>query len=80
MQSQAVVKERHNWVGRVIATIATCGIYGFWWLYNVMQDGNEHYHRDWWWEDQLPGAVAHLDRVAPAPRSGGIDPCHGCDS
>jgi hypothetical protein len=54
-------KGRHNWVGRALATLATCGVYGFWWLYDVMEDLNEHYRVNWWWEDQLPGAMAALD-------------------
>jgi hypothetical protein len=29
----------------------TCGIYGLWWLYNLMVEGNQHFDRDWAWED-----------------------------
>jgi len=46
-----------NYVGRVIATIFTCGIYGYFWLYNVMDDGNRHFATNWAWEDSLAQAV-----------------------
>jgi hypothetical protein len=46
-----------NYVGRIIATIFTCGIYGFFWLYNVMDDGNRHFAENWAWEDSLAQAV-----------------------
>lgn len=58
----APTKGRHNWVGRVIASLATCGIYYFWWLYDVMGELNEHYTGNWWWEDQLPAALERLGR------------------
>jgi hypothetical protein len=61
VSSQAPMKvARHNWLGRVLATLATCGLYGFWWIYDIMRDGNENYRGDWWWEDQLQGAVGQL--------------------
>jgi hypothetical protein len=53
-------KQRHNWVGRVLATLGTCGIYGFWWLADMMRELNEHYRGNWWWEDQLVGAVRSI--------------------
>jgi hypothetical protein len=46
-----------NYVGRIIATIFTCGIYGLFWLYNVMDDGNRHFATNWEWEDSLAQAV-----------------------
>jgi Domain of unknown function (DUF4234) len=46
-----------NYVGRIIATIFTCGIYGFFWLYNIMDDGNRHFAENWAWEDSLAQAV-----------------------
>jgi hypothetical protein len=61
MEAQAPDKTtRHSWVGRVVATLATCGIYGLWWIYDLMRDGNDNYRGDWWWEDQLPGAISTL--------------------
>jgi hypothetical protein len=50
-------KRNHNYVGRVIATIFSFGIYGFWWTYNVMTEGNAHFYQDWRWEDELAAAV-----------------------
>jgi len=54
------VNAKHNYVGRVIATIATCGIYVFWWFYDVMTEGNEHYTHNWHWEDALVASVQQL--------------------
>ena len=39
-------------------TIVTCGIYGFWWLYDIMVDGNRHFEHNWRWEDGLGGVGA----------------------
>jgi hypothetical protein len=54
------MKERHNYVGRVIATLVTCGFYALWWEYNVMNDANEHYDHNWRWEDSLAASVQQL--------------------
>ena len=35
----------------------TCGIYAFFWLYNVMEDGNRHFATNWAWEDSLAQAL-----------------------
>jgi hypothetical protein len=51
------VKGEHNYVGRILATVFTCGIYGLWWLYDVQRDGNEHFFENWPWEDGLAGSV-----------------------
>lgn len=48
---------KHNYVGRIVATIVTGGIYALWWYYNVMDDLNRHFRANWAWEDQLAGAV-----------------------
>jgi hypothetical protein len=29
----------------------------FWWLYDVMVEGNRHFEHVWRWEDQLAAAV-----------------------
>ena len=55
-------KQRHGYVGRVVALLATCGIYGLWWLYDVMVEANANYRRDWAAEDALWVAVGSLDR------------------
>jgi len=49
-------KQPHNYVGRVIATVLT-GIYAFWWLYNIMDEGNRHFEENWVWEDSLRHAL-----------------------
>jgi uncharacterized protein DUF4234 len=54
------MKERYNYAGRVVATILTCGIYGLWWEYNIMNDANEHYDHNWLWEDALAASVQQL--------------------
>jgi hypothetical protein len=56
----ARVKGPHNYLGRIVATIASCGIYSFWWLADLMREGNQHFHHNWEWEDALAGAVQSL--------------------
>jgi hypothetical protein len=55
------VKLTDNYVGRIIATVATCGIYEFWWLHNMMVVGNRHLETNWAWEDALVAAVPALN-------------------
>lgn len=55
----------HNYVGRIIATVVTCGIYTLWWQYDIMTETNRHFERDWAWEDSLAHAVVSL-ASAPA--------------
>lgn len=54
------MKAPHNYVGRIIATIFTLGIYGFWWEYDVMTEGNNHFEHNWAWEDDLAQSVQQL--------------------
>jgi hypothetical protein len=54
------LKQRHNYVGRALATLFTCGIYGLWWTYDVMVDGNRHFEHNWTWEDDLARSVQSL--------------------
>jgi len=54
------MSQRHNYVGRVVATLLTCGIYALWWEYNIMTEGNEHYDHNWRWEDSLAASVQQL--------------------
>jgi hypothetical protein len=51
------MKGKHNYVGRIIVTIVTCGIYGLWWTYDVMVEWNRHYEHNWRWEDGLAASV-----------------------
>lgn len=44
-------KGPHNIGGRVAALLGSCGLYGLWWLYDVMVQGNENYVHDWPRED-----------------------------
>lgn len=53
-------KQRHGYVGRVVALLATCGLYGLWWTYDVMRDGNANFRRDWLGEDALWTAAGTL--------------------
>jgi len=48
---------KQNYVGRILAAVFTCGVYTFFWLYNVMDDGNRHFAANWAWEDSLAQAV-----------------------
>ena len=59
----ARVKGKHNYAGRVIAAIASCGVYFYWWTYNVMVEGNHHFEQNWPWDDALMTASTAL---APA--------------
>ena len=54
------VKSQHNYAGRIVATIASCGIYSYWWYYDLMDDGNIHFGHNWPWEDALAAAVYQL--------------------
>jgi hypothetical protein len=50
-------KSPHSYGARVVVLIVTLGIYGLWWQYNVMEEGNHHYEENWTWEDGLRAAV-----------------------
>ena len=54
----AHLKGQHNYAGRIIATFATCGIYAYVWLYDLMDEGNRHFDRDAAWEDAFVAATA----------------------
>jgi hypothetical protein len=54
------LKGQHNYVARVIVVLVTCGIYGFWWLYDVMVEWNRHFEHNWRWEDGIAGSVQAL--------------------
>jgi hypothetical protein len=46
-------KQPHGYIGRVVALVFSCGIYGLWWLYDLMTEGNEHQTRSWASDDAL---------------------------
>jgi hypothetical protein len=54
------LKQRHNYVGRIVVAVVTFGIYMLWWVYDVMVDGNRHFEHNWRWEDDLARAVQSL--------------------
>ena len=54
---QGQVKRPNNYVGRILATIFTLGIYMFWWFYNQMDEPNKHFTSNWVQEDALVNAV-----------------------
>ncbi len=58
----ATLHQAHNYVPRVIVLLLTCGVYGFWWEYDIMVELNRHFEKDWVWEDSLAGAVQMLSR------------------
>jgi hypothetical protein len=51
------VKGKHNYAARNIVTIVTCGIYMYWWLYDMQVEGNRHVQESWPYEDALVAAV-----------------------
>lgn len=57
---QSRVKGRDNYVGRIVATIFTLGVYLFWWYYNQMVVPNRHFLGNWPQEDALAQAVEAL--------------------
>src|SRR6266699_5240968 len=54
---QSQVKQPDNYVGRILATIFTFGIYMLWWYYNQMDEPNKHFTSSWAQEDHLVNAV-----------------------
>jgi hypothetical protein len=54
---QTRVKGPDNYVGRIVATIFTLGIYLFWWYYNQMDEPNRHFRANWAQEDALVAAT-----------------------
>ena len=56
-------KGKQNYAGRIVASIFSCGVYFYWWMYNEMDDVNKHFLWNWPWEDSLASAV---NAIAPA--------------
>ncbi len=57
-------RRRHNYGGRIAATVFSFGIYLFWWYRDVMVEPNRHFREDWAWEDRLGAAVHALATAA----------------
>jgi hypothetical protein len=51
------VKGSHNYVGRVVATFFSFGIYFLWWFHDMMVEPNHHFYTNWAQEDSLAAAV-----------------------
>jgi hypothetical protein len=51
---QDPVKRPDNYLGRILATIFTLGIYMFWWFYNQMDEPNKHFTSNWA-QEKSPG-------------------------
>jgi hypothetical protein len=56
----ARLKAKHNYAGRIVAALLTCGIYLLFWQYNVMTETNVHYEQNWRWEDALAASIQQL--------------------
>lgn len=56
-QAGPTIPER-NFAMFLILTIITCGIYGFYWLYVLVKDGNDHVEAQVQWEDFIYSALA----------------------
>ena len=69
MPDQSRVKGENNYVGRIVATVFSLGIYLFWWYYNQMNDPNRHFEGNWVQEDAMVAAVRALRGMAPPPLS-----------
>jgi hypothetical protein len=54
------VKGKHNYVGRIVASIFTLGFYALWWFHDMMEEPNEHFRTNWPQEDALAAAVQSL--------------------
>jgi hypothetical protein len=66
---QGRVKGENNYVGRIVATIFSFGIYLFWWYYNQMNDPNRHFEGNWLQEDALVAAIRALRQPTQPPLS-----------
>jgi len=60
LPDQSRVKAPDNYVGRILATIFSFGIYMFWWYYNQMDVPNAHFRDNWPAEDALLRGVEGL--------------------
>jgi hypothetical protein len=54
------VKGEHNYVGRILASVFSLGIYLLWWYHDMMMEPNHHFYTNWSQEDALAAAVQAL--------------------
>jgi hypothetical protein len=52
------VKGKQNYVGRIVAAVFTCGIYLFWWVYDMQVEGNRHLEGNWAFEEAVMAGVS----------------------
>lgn len=64
------LRQPHAYVARVVVTLLTCGLYGLWWTYDVMVEGNRHFAANWAWEDGLAAALVPAAPAPPSPAAG----------
>ncbi len=57
---EVAAKGKHNYGGRIAASLGSLGIYLLWWYRDVMVEANRHFEEDWAWEDRLGAAVYYL--------------------
>jgi hypothetical protein len=69
LPDQSRVKGENNYVGRIVATVFSFGVYLFWWYYNQMNDPNRHFQGNWVQEDAMVAAVRALCEPAQPPLS-----------
>lgn len=50
-------KRPHSYVGRIVASVFTFGLYAFWWTNDLMREGNANFAADRAWEDAVALAV-----------------------
>lgn len=58
------LKGADNYAGRIVASVVTCGVYTFWWWYDMQRVGDEHYAINWPWEDALAQAVQAMSSAS----------------
>jgi hypothetical protein len=54
------VKDPHNYIGRIVATVFSFGFYTLWWYHNMMEEPNRHFRSNWAQEDVLISAIQGL--------------------
>jgi hypothetical protein len=59
------LKGRHNYIGRIVATVFSFGFYFLWWYYNMMQEPNVHFRANWSEEDVLAAVFRTMPGVVP---------------
>jgi hypothetical protein len=53
-------KDQHNYLGRIVATFFSFGLYSLWWYHDMMKEPNLHFQSNWAGEDALLSALQGL--------------------